>query len=299
MAAFPLRRKNQPHMTTPRRRPPSDTSAFESLHRDLMVSQIATPRDKLVTCAREEPIAAVQKRNTSGYDFLPVEDDGSIIGLFHARPFWNKPPADGIVGAKMRVLSDANLIGAEASILEFLKEVDEKPFRLVVSGGGIGGLVAWSDLQRLPVRTALFALITGFELTMFDAIKSEYPTGVDWLTTLGSERQGEVRKAIQRSQEHEGDVDALLYTQICDKATILRDRFSFRGSKKQVKRLFGRIERLRNKVAHANNYVSRRQDAIKASGTVKGLIALRAEILEQVRQRDNESGEGVYKAVIT
>ena len=127
---------------------------------------------------------------------------------------------------------------------------------------------------------------------MFDAIKSEYPTGVDWLTILGSERQEEVRKAIQRSQEHEGDVDALLYTQICDKATILRDRFAFRGSNKQVKRLFGRIERLRNKVAHANNYVSCRQDAIKASGTVNGLIALRAEILEQVRRRDHEKGEG-------
>ena len=265
-------------MTTQIRLPSNDTSTFESMHRDFTVARIATPRDELETCTREEPIAAIQERNTKWYDYLPVKDDGSIIGLFHAQPYWNKPLAHGVVGDTMDVLSDANLIGAEASILDFLREVDAKPFRLVVSGGGIGGLVAWSDLQKLPVRTALFGLITGFELTMFDAIKRKYPTGEDWLTLLKPGRQDQVRETIKKSHESDSDVDALLCTQFCDKATILQECFRLEGSK----HLLGRIERLRNKVAHANNYVSRRDDANKACRTVKGLIALREEILEQI-----------------
>ena len=265
-------------MTIQRWLPPNDTSTFESIHRDFTVARIATPRDELETCNREEPIAAIQERNTERYDYLPVKDDGSIIGLFCARSYGTQPLADGTVGDAMDGLSDANLIGAEASILDFLKEVDAKPFRLVVSGGGIRGLVAWSDLQKLPVRTALFGLITGFELTMFAAIKSKYPTGEDWLALLKSGRQDKVRKAIKKSHKSDSDVDALLYTQFCDKATILQECFGLESSK----RLLGRIERLRNKVAHANNYVTRRKDANKTCRTVKGLIALRKDILEQI-----------------
>lgn len=266
-------------MTTQDWLPPSDTSTFVSLHRDLTVDRIATPWNDLATCTPQESMAAVQERNAAAYDYLPVKDDGSIIGLFHARPYWDRPPQDGIVKDKMDSLSDANLIGADATILDFLTEVDMKPFRLVVSGRGIQGLVAWSDLQKLPVRTALFGLITGFELTMFDAIKRKYPVGEDWMGLLNSDRQGKVGEAMKASHESNSDIDALLYTQFCDKATILQKCYCVEGTK----RLLGRIERLRNKVAHANNYVSRRHDADKACRTVKGLIALRAKILEQTK----------------
>ena len=266
-------------MTTPRQLPLSDTSTFETMHRDLTVAQIATPRDQLETCAREESIAAVQERNTNGYDYLPVEDGGSIVALFHTRPYWHQTPVRGVVGDTMDPLSDVNLIGAEASILDFLRDVDTRPFRLVVSGGGIGGFVAWSDLQKLPVRTALFALITGFELTMYEAIRSRHPTMEDWLSLLKPGRQDKVRETIEKSHKTDSEVDALLYTQFCDKATIVQRCCRLEGSKT----LLGRIERLRNKVAHANSYVTCRQDADKACRTVNGLIDLREVILERTK----------------
>lgn len=267
-------------MTRHRPQPPSDTSAFESIHRDLTVARIATPKSQLETCTQNEPIAVVQLRNTRGYDYLPVEDDGRIIGLFHARPYRNDPPDHRIIGDVMDVLSDTNLIGADAAILDFLKEVEAKPFRLVVSGGGISGLVAWSDLQKLPVRTALFGLITGFELTMFEAIKSKYPAGEGWLDLLNPGRQDKVWEALERGRASDSDVDPLLYTQFCDKATILRQCFRLPGSAGPL----GKIERLRNKLAHANNYVGRRQDANRASAIVKALIALREEVLGHIVQ---------------
>jgi hypothetical protein len=62
----------------------------------------------------------------------------------------------GRVYEKMRHLSEANLIGADASILAFVRDADRHKCRLVVSGCEISGLVSLSDLQRLPVRAALF-----------------------------------------------------------------------------------------------------------------------------------------------
>ena len=218
-------------MTTQERQLPSDTSTFESMHRDFTVDRVDTPRDELEYCTQEETIAAVRKRNTKKYNYLPVKDcHGSIIGLFHALP--EACTTKKIVGDDMDGLSDANLIGADASILDFLKEVDTKPFRLVVSGSGIHGLMAWSDLQKLPVRTALFGLITGFELTMFEAIKSKYPAGEDWLAQLTPGRRENVSKEIKKAHKSDSDVDALLYTQFCDKTAILKKCFGLEKSKR-------------------------------------------------------------------
>lgn len=175
------------------RRPSSDTSVFEALQDVLSVSLIATPRAELESCRPEESIAEVQRRNIKGYDFLPVvegdAEDAAIVGLFHAKRFQAGPSVDGIVRHKMDRLSDANLIGADASVLDFLSEMPSRPFRLLVSGKRIDGLVCWSDLQKLPVRAALFGLITGLEIVMTAAIRSKFPTDEDWLVRLSCGRR--------------------------------------------------------------------------------------------------------------
>ncbi|MGO4843671.1 hypothetical protein AB4144_66485, partial [Rhizobiaceae sp. 2RAB30] len=78
---------------------------------------------------------------------------------------------------KYEALREAHLIGADASILSFVKEADTRPFRLLVSERGIVGLVSLSDLQKLPVRAALFGLVTGLEMAMTDAILTHDPEG--------------------------------------------------------------------------------------------------------------------------
>ena len=66
----------------------------------------------------------------------------------------------GLVSDVMRPLSEGNLLGADASILTFIRYADHQKCRLIVSGHEISGLVCLSDLQRLPVRAALFGLVT-------------------------------------------------------------------------------------------------------------------------------------------
>lgn len=267
-------------------RPSSDTSAFEALQGVLRVSLIATPRADLETCRPEESIATVQRRNIRGYDFLPVvegdAEDTAIVGLFHAKSFQAKPAVDGVVRQNTDKLSDANLIGADASILDFLSEVSSRPFRLLVSGKRIDGLVSWSDLQKLPVRAALFGLITGFEIVMSAAIRSKYPTSDDWLVHLSSGRRKKVWEKFESSRENDSEVDALLYTEISDKATIVRRSWDLGESQKQLKEHFKRIRKLRDKLAHANDYATTLDDAIGVCRTVRKLLELERTISKQM-----------------
>lgn len=270
------------------KRPSSDTSAFEALHWGLTVSLIATPRIQLKECRPEESIATVQRRNKEGYDFLPVvegdAEDPTIVGLFHAKRYQARPPVSGIVRDNMDKLSDANLIGANASILDFLSEVSSRPFRLLVSGKRIDGLVSWSDLQKLPVRVALFGLITGLEIVMSAAIRSEYPTDDGWLCHLSCGRRKKVRKEIEKSHENDSDVDALLFTQISDKGTILRKSKSWDlgESGGKLEEHFSRIRDLRDKLAHANDYATTLDDANEVCRTVQKLLELRRMIEKQM-----------------
>jgi len=272
-------------MTGTEKRPSSDTGAFETLQGVLRVSLIATPRAGLETCRPDESIATVQRRNTKGYDYLPVveddAEDAAIIGLFHARRFQATRSADEIVRDNMDNLSEANLIGADASILDFLSERSSRPFRLLVSGKRIDGLVSWSDLQKLPVRASLFGLITGLEIVMSAAIRSRYPTDDDWLDRLSDGRREKVRERIESSRENDSEVDALVFTQISDKATIVRKSWDLGESQKQLKEHFKRIRKLRDKLAHANDYATTLDDAIDVCRTVRKLLELQRRISEQ------------------
>ena len=158
---------------------------FHALHAGLTVELIATKLPQLMTCAPDEPLSVVKARNTEPYDFLPVLAPGDggrdrIVGLFHAAKVFDETPADGRIEQHYAPLSEDCLIGADTSILNFVTDADEMPCRLVISGARIVGLVSLSDLQKLPVRAALFALITGFEIAMFEAIKRECPNDDDW-----------------------------------------------------------------------------------------------------------------------
>ena len=225
---------------------------FETLHSGLTVALIATEREELMTCRPNESLSAVVSRSAEQqYDYLPViDDEGSeIVGLLHITDFVQNSPCIGIVRGRYGPLSEGDLIGADASILDFIKGADSKPRRLVVSGDKIVGLVTLSDLQKLPVRAALFALITGLEITMYEAIKQKYPTGEEWKQHLTPHRRKNIKEKIDNSAKGDGFVDDLLFTQFCDKRDILIKSFPF-SHKKKLRCQLKYIEKLRDKLAH-------------------------------------------------
>ena len=258
----------------------SSGDTFETLHTGLTVSLISTLRDELKMCSLDDSLSDVVAHNTQGYDHLPVttEKGNAIVGLFHAGDFTDKSPPTGCIKKHYCPLSEEYLIGADTSILDFVKEADRHPCRLVVSGTRIVGLVTLSDLQKLPVRASLFALITGLEIAMFEAIKKKFPTDEAWLDRLTDGRKRKIEEESKNSDQADGFVDKLLFTQLSDKAKILTKLSCFSCSKSELHHRLEAIKGLRDKLAHANEYAATPPEAREVCATVRSLLELREEI---------------------
>ena len=258
---------------------------FETFHAGLEVRLIATPREELKTCHPDELILTVVRQNTEPYDFIPVIDDNKtdnpvIIGLFHAgnHTYPDETTIEGRIGDIYRPLSEEFIIGGDSSILEFIKDADARPCRLIVSGANISGLVSLSDLQKLPVRAVLFALITGLEITMMDAIRRMYKDEKDWLEVLSPGRRKIIEDQKRKSRAVDVFVDTLLFTQFSDKKILIKKRFTNGRSKSSLENTLSEIELLRDNVAHANDYAKTPAQARGVCKTVRDLLKIRLEI---------------------
>lgn len=235
---------------------------LETFQEGLPVQLIATSRAMLATCESGEELAAVVIRNRDNrFDYLPVVEGrdastGIIVGMMEIAPFMADDAPAGLIADHMQPLSEAHLIGADASLLEFIRNADQRPCRLTVSGTDINGLVSLSDLQQLPVRAALFAMVTQLEMTMTDAIKARYGEPREWIKKLPPQWQKRVHREIARRQARDAFVDALLCTRLCEKAAILAKSPRFRGEEEELQDQFDCIRKLRNSLAHADDYAA-------------------------------------------
>jgi hypothetical protein len=223
---------------------------------------------------------------------LPVVEPaaGRIVGLIEIAPLMEGGIADRRVSAMMRPLSEENLLGADASILTFIRDADRQKCRLVVSGHEISGLVCLSDLQRLPVRAALFGLITYLEIIMTNVIRREFDQTEAWLGRLSEGRRRNLENQIGKARVDDGLVDALLFTQFIDKVTIIRKSPLFKFGRDLFESELKKIQSLRNHLAHANDYAASPEAASETCRTVR-LIDKWSKHLSQ-RLRDIEANQG-------
>jgi hypothetical protein len=262
---------------------------FQTLHHGLTVGLVATPRDELKTCKKADLVSTVLASNSDCYDFIPVLEENTqpqtgFVGLFHASACRKSENIDGAVGTSswLAPLAEGHLIGADASILEFVLSAGNHPCRLVVSGSQIVGLVTLSDLQKLPVRAALFALITGFEITMVDYIKATFPAVDAWMEMLKPNRREKIKEEISIATSRDVFVDELLYTQFCDKVDIIKRLWIKDTDIHIIARKFRQLEKLRNSVAHANEYAASPNEAKNVCTVVRDLLEIRQKMRESV-----------------
>lgn len=134
-------------------------------------------------CAPSRRQDALRSQNVNDYSALPVVEGGDrIIGLYNAARWFTDTVPPEPVGNDFTPISEDILIGADASIFDFLRTADSNPTQLVVREHGITGLISLSDIQQLPVRAALFTLITGFEMAMAALIQNVWPNN-EWQST--------------------------------------------------------------------------------------------------------------------
>jgi hypothetical protein len=257
------------------------TDALTVFQESIPVLLIATARTAFKTCFPDETLGEVVARNrTDRFDFLPVVSRGApggetVVGVLEIISLMSGPVPDRTVSAAMEPLGEQHLIGADAGILAFIRDADRRPFRFVVSKHEINGLVTLSDLQQISVRAALFAMVTHFELIMAEVIRRRSGEPELWIGRLSDGRAGGVHEKVAAAKQENTSVDPLLYTEFCDKVTLIAEDWPLPKDGALRKPVFKRdmhgIEDLRNNLAHANDFAATREAARRLCERVRRL----------------------------
>jgi len=183
------------------------------------------------------------------FDYIPVKDGERCVGVLRR----GGGATDGPVSICMDTLTDAMIVSADASLSQFIPIMAGEPYRLVVGGPqiqGVVGIVTRSDMLKLPVRLLAFTQVTHLEMVMAEVIRASGPSD-EWMDRLSEGRRKRVRDKIQEARDDGIDPPALEFTDFCDKrdivAKLYRPGKSFKDDLKK-------IEDLRNTVAHAGSY---------------------------------------------
>ncbi|MEX0953606.1 MAG: hypothetical protein WDZ83_00160 [Rhizobiaceae bacterium] len=252
----------------------------------LTVDMIMTPRgDALMTCRSTDSVDQVMARNSDLFSFLPVVNDADqIIGLWKAESWFGQDAPSSEIGNEFERLSEVMVIGADVGILDFITVADERPTRLVVAGDRIAGLVSLSDLQQLPVRAALFALITSFEMVMARNITQRWPDDQEWLNLLSPGRRKKINEAIDEAREKNAHIESVAYSQFVDKTTLIMKGRMLSVSNKIAIPKFDAFRDLRDDLAHANSYANSPGAARQVCSTVRDMLDMKSELLSKLNK---------------
>lgn len=243
----------------------------------LPVRLIATPRDQLLTCTENETVGEVSRRNEDDFDHIPVVDDqDGIIGCFTPSVAHQEHVE---VSKVMQPLRGNATVGDECDIVTFIEGLPKQGYWFTVGRDGISGFVTWSDIQKLPARVALFALVTQLELLMIERIRS-YWSGDSWMELLSAGRREKTERKLSEARQRDSLIEALHYTDFCDKRDLLRNRYGGKPFVDSMKK----IERLRNSLAHASNYADGKQSAHKVAKLVVQASSIIDMIASDVRE---------------
>ncbi len=91
---------------------------------------------------------------------------------------------------------------------------------------------------------------------MASAIRREFNGSDEWIERLSPDRQSKIKEEKEKSATEDTFVDSLLFTQFGDKITIIRKSPLFKDNKTAFKTDMRNVQKLRDQLAHANDYAA-------------------------------------------
>lgn len=221
------------------------------LEAGLQVRHIATFNP--TTVRTDDTVHDVLRRDDlADFDYVPVQDqEGRIVGLFERMT--GKGPAT--VSQVMRTLDEGLLVSSDSPLIRFLPEMKSTGCRLVVDGHRIAAIVTRSDVLKLPVRLLAFCLITHLEMVMTKLIRERFTDEGEWLGKLPESRASKIRCEFEERRHSRLEPSHLEFATLCDKRDVLRKTLGLE-SKRRFDSDLDVIEKLRNQVAHASDYIT-------------------------------------------
>ena len=226
---------------------------LDGLALGVQVRHIATT--PLGFCSADSSVRAVlEAAEWKIFSQIPVRDGDHTCGVLERAGC----KLEATVRSAMKPLDDSILVAAGAPLTGFLEMAANGPYRLVVDGGKVNGIVTRSDLQKLPVRIVVFTFVTNLELLMAEVIRSQKLDPAGWKQYLSDGRQKKVKEKFDQLANADFYVDELTCTEFCDKRTILKH--ALKNLPKGFNNDFEQIEKLRNTVCHAGEYAQNQQE---------------------------------------
>lgn len=106
-----------------------------------------------------------------------------------------------------------------------------------------------------------------------------------WLELLSDGRRAKLLDEMRTAKDKDGFVSAIVFTQLSDKATIIRQRKLTTGSGKQLRRDFDAIRDLRDNVARSNYYAETPEDARQVCEVVRKILRIQEDLLAGINDQ--------------
>ncbi|MFB2974280.1 hypothetical protein ACE1CD_35400 [Aerosakkonema sp. BLCC-F183] len=240
--------------------------ALSALEVGMHIALIAT--FDLKTCHINETVEFVLANpELEEFDYIPVSDCDNIVGVFH-RQISSFDKVEISVGEVMQKIDESIIISANASLLSFIEDADNQPFRLILHGKRIVGIVTLSDLQKFAVRPVLFALITCVELLLAEWLRRKYPDQNEWLATLSESRSTIIEQRWIAWKNDNMAMDKASVTEFCDKRDAALNLGAF-PNKSAARKKLKEVESLRHAVTHSGDYALTPENARNVARTVR------------------------------
>ena len=138
------------------------------------------------------------------------------------------------------------------SLVEILSH---QPFRFVLEGSRVNGIVTRADLQRVPVRIMAFGLVTLLEMHLRELVLRACPNK-EWRDALSRARLDKAQELQAKRLCQDTGIGLLECIQLCDLREIVAKRKLSLGWTPQVPSSHLRdqlrgIEKFRDTLAHA------------------------------------------------
>ena len=175
---------------------------------------------ELSTCTADSDAGKVlNDPSQKDFDYIPVKSSNNrIVGVLE-RGSLNP---SGSVRDHMRPLDDSMLVSAEEPLPKFLPTLVSSPFRLVVCGIEIRGIVTLSDVPKLPVRLLAFTLVAHLEAVLADVIRKECNHDEEWLALLDKRQRGQIEKRLENRRKQNIHLLSLIeVTDLSHKITVV------------------------------------------------------------------------------
>jgi CBS domain-containing protein len=172
---------------------------ISGLETGLRVLHIAT--FDLKTCSATQSVTDVaDDASLADFDYIPVREKARIVGVLDNR---GQRPLDGSVRDHMLPLDGSVLVTADEPLTRFVPLLRKRPYRLVLLGTEIRGIVTRSDIIKPPVRLLAFTLVSHLEMVMTDFIRACCPTDDAFLGVLGTLDLSRRKKLEKRHQQRQ------------------------------------------------------------------------------------------------